>query len=68
MAFIEPMHHDKPDIFFSALQFFNINYDNQSYDLIAIYVWNFPCWNPKLCVRCYMAFIEPMHYNKSNMT
>ena len=31
------------DCFFSALQFSNIDYDNQSYDLIAISVWNFPC-------------------------
>ena len=53
--------------FFSASQFSNINYDNQSYNLIAIYVWIFPA-EIKNSVRCDMAFIEPMHHNKSNIT
>ena len=35
------------DCFFVTYSFSSIHYDNQSYDLIAIYVWNFPCWNGK---------------------
>ena len=53
--------------FFLPYSFSNINYDNQSCDLYAIHVWNFSCWNWKICVRCDMAFIEPMHHNKSNI-
>ena len=52
------------NVFFFCLTVFG-HYDNQSYGLIAISVWNFPCWSPKLCVRCDMASIEPMHHNKS---
>ena len=54
-------------VFFSALQFSNIDYDNQSYDLIATSVWIFPA-EIQNSVRCDMAFIEPMHHNKSNIT
>ena len=54
-------------VFFLPYSFSNINYDNQCYDVIITYVWNFRCWNSKICVRCDMAFFEPMHHNKSNI-
>ena len=37
-------------------------------DFIIIYVWYFVQSQFNICVRCDMAFIEPMHRNKPNIT
>ena len=42
------------------LDFFN--------DLIIKYIWHFIQSIFNICVRCNMAFIEPMHHNKPNIT
>ena len=43
---------------------------NHAHIVISAYDWNFLSWKLKfdICVRCIMAFIEPMHHVKPNIT
>ena len=55
-------------VFFLPYSFSNINYDNQCYDVIITYVWNFRCWNSKSVLGAiWPSLSQPMHHNKSNI-
>ena len=54
MAFIEPMHRNKP----------NVTYLGFHYNVCLV----FRQLKFNICIRCNMAFVEPMHRNKPNIT
>ena len=58
MAFIEPMHRNKPNITYL------LTYLGFHYNVCLVFCQ----LKFNICVRCDMAFIEPMHRNKPNIT
>ena len=61
MAFIEPMHRNKPNITYGTVGAIwpSLSPCTVINPILLTYLWY--CW-------CHMGFIEPMHRNKPNIT